>query len=129
MIIEKSIIRQAAEATGIGEEDLAVFFGKGHPRSYQPGEWLFQEATPRRWAGIILEGEVDVRRDSRLLASLKTGDFLGEIALVADVPGDPLDLIRLVLPRTQGVLAHAPEREDPVGEILLGDTSVHHLLQ
>ena len=88
MIIEKSIIRQAAEATGIGEEDLAVFFGKGHPRSYQPGEWLFQEATPRRWAGIILEGEIELVRGlhgtSRHIAAMVAGALISEGAFLED---------------------------------------------
>ena len=51
-----------------------------------PGRTIMREGERGREFFVILEGEVDVRRDSRLLASLKTGDFLGEIALIADVP-------------------------------------------
>ena len=50
-----------------------------------PGRTIMREGERGREFFVILEGEVDVRRDSRLLASLKTGDFLGEIALVAEV--------------------------------------------
>ncbi|WP_428622422.1 hypothetical protein, partial [Sedimenticola sp.] len=56
MMIEKSIIRQAARVSGISEEDLAVFLAEGTQRIYQANEWLFQQSTPRQWAGIILEG-------------------------------------------------------------------------
>ena len=35
---------------------------------------------------MLVEGQVDVRRKGRLVKKLSGGDFLGEIALVADVP-------------------------------------------
>ena len=50
MIVERSIIRQAARTSGISEEDLSVFFAEGRQQVYQANEWLFQESTPRRWA-------------------------------------------------------------------------------
>lgn len=46
MIIEESIIKQAAKASGIAHEDLVFFFAEGEPREYQAAEWLFQESTP-----------------------------------------------------------------------------------
>ena len=57
MQIERTRIEQAARATGIDIDDLAAFFAEGEERIYAPGEWLFQESTPRRWAGILLAGE------------------------------------------------------------------------
>ena len=75
MIVERSIIRQAANTSGISEEDLAVFFSEGRQWVYQPNEWLFQESTPRQWAGIILEGEVELVRglhgSSRHIATMR----------------------------------------------------------
>ncbi len=62
MLVEKSIIRQAARMTGIKEEDLAIFFSEGKRRTYEPNEWLFQESTPRQWAGVVLEGEIELVR-------------------------------------------------------------------
>ena len=53
MQIERTRIEQAARATGIDIDDLAAFFAEGEERIYAPGEWLFQESTPRRWAGIL----------------------------------------------------------------------------
>ena len=52
MEIDKRIIKQAAKASGISEEDLTAFFSEGERRNYKPNEWLFQESTPRQWAGI-----------------------------------------------------------------------------
>ncbi len=50
------------------------------------GRTLTKEGARGREFFILLEGTVDVRRDTRLLPSLGPGDFLGEIALIADVP-------------------------------------------
>jgi aspartate ammonia-lyase len=86
MIIERSIIRQAAQASGISEDDLAVFFAEGRQHIYQPNEWLFQESTPRQWAGIILEGEIELVRglhgESRHIATMVAGALISEGAFL-----------------------------------------------
>jgi aspartate ammonia-lyase len=86
MIIEQSIIRQAAKASGIGEKDLAVFLAEGRPHIYQANEWLFQESTPRQWAGIILEGEIELVRglhgSSRHMATMVAGALISEGAFL-----------------------------------------------
>jgi CRP/FNR family cyclic AMP-dependent transcriptional regulator len=50
------------------------------------GKVLTQQGARGREFFVLLEGSADVRQDDRLLQSLGPGDFLGEIALVADVP-------------------------------------------
>jgi len=86
MIIEKSIIRQAAKASGISEEDLAVFLAEGTQRIYQANEWLFQQSTPRQWAGIILEGDIELVRglhgSSRHIATMIAGALISEGAFL-----------------------------------------------
>jgi CRP/FNR family transcriptional regulator, cyclic AMP receptor protein len=47
---------------------------------------LTKEGARGREFFVILEGNAEVRRKGQLIASLRAGDFLGEIALVADVP-------------------------------------------
>jgi aspartate ammonia-lyase len=86
MIIEKSIIRQAAKASGISEEDLAVFLAEGTQRVYQANEWLFQQSTPRQWAGIILEGQIELVRglhgSSRHIGTMIAGALISEGAFL-----------------------------------------------
>jgi CRP-like cAMP-binding protein len=50
------------------------------------GRTLTKEGAPGREFFILLEGEADVRSNTRLLPPLHAGDFLGEIALLSDVP-------------------------------------------
>jgi len=50
------------------------------------GQILTREDQPGREFFVLVEGQVDVRRKGRLVKKLSGGDFLGEIALVADVP-------------------------------------------
>ena len=47
---------------------------------------LTKEGARGREFFILLEGEADVRSNTRLLPPLRAGDFLGEIALLSDVP-------------------------------------------
>ena len=86
MLVEQSIIKQAAKASGISEIDLATFFTEGEQRIYQANEWLFQESTPRMWAGIILEGEVELVRGlhgaSRHIATMIAGALISEGAFL-----------------------------------------------
>ncbi|MBM9511464.1 aspartate ammonia-lyase [Desulfogranum marinum] len=86
MKIDKSVIRQAAKASGISEEDLILFFKEGERKVYKPNEWLFQESTPRKWAGIILDGDIELVRglhgSSRHVATMIAGALLSEGAFL-----------------------------------------------
>lgn len=88
MQAEHAIIKQAAKASGISEEDLTLFFKEGEKREYRPNEWLFQESTPRQWAGIILDGDVELVRGlhgtSRHIASMIEGSLISEGAFIED---------------------------------------------
>jgi aspartate ammonia-lyase len=81
-------IKQAAKASGIRPEDLVEFFAAGSERKYQPNEWLFQESTPREWAGVVMEGDVELVRglhgSSRHIATLVGGALISEGLLIDD---------------------------------------------
>ena len=82
------IIKLAAKSTGITEKDLATFFTEGREQVYRPNEWIFHESTPRRWAGIILEGGVELVRglhgSSRKVGSMAAGAMISESAFLGD---------------------------------------------
>lgn len=82
MILGKRIIQKAAKSSGISQEDLTLFFTEGEEQTYAPNEWLFQESTPRQWAGIILKGEIELVRGlhgtSRHVATMLAGALISE---------------------------------------------------
>jgi len=82
MPLDNFFIQQAAQRSGISEEDLTTFFGEGEKRVYQPNDWLFHESTPREWAGILLEGDIELVRGlhgtSRHIGTLLAGTLISE---------------------------------------------------
>jgi CRP-like cAMP-binding protein len=52
------------------------------PEGYE----LTGEGKPGREFIVLVDGRAEVRRKGRRLRELSAGDFLGEIALIADVP-------------------------------------------
>jgi aspartate ammonia-lyase len=86
MILTEQIIKQVSQASGIREEDLRSFFAQGEQRTYQPNEWLFHESTPREWAGIVLDGDIELVRGlhgaSRHIGSLIAGAMISEGAFL-----------------------------------------------
>lgn len=82
MTIEKNLIKQAALGAGISEDDLKVFLSEGTQRVYEPNEWLFQESTPRSWAGIVLKGDIELVRGlhgaSRHVGTVISGALISE---------------------------------------------------
>jgi trk system potassium uptake protein TrkA len=79
--------RELAEVASIADE-LDLEAGKEMTRLGEAGREFF----------VLLEGEVDVRKGDRKLATLKEGDFFGEIALITGKP------------RTATVVAKTPIR-------------------
>jgi CRP/FNR family transcriptional regulator, cyclic AMP receptor protein len=54
--------------------------------SLAEGKELTREGTPGREFFVIVDGAAVVRRKGRKVAEMGSGDFLGEIALLANVP-------------------------------------------
>jgi CRP-like cAMP-binding protein len=64
------------------KRDLAQIARIADEIDFAAGKTLTKEGSPGREFFVILEGEVDVRQNSRLLRPRGPGDFIGEIALV-----------------------------------------------
>ena len=85
-----TIIARAALGMQLAEEDLRAIFGQGEQKTYEAGAWLFHESTPRDWAGIIQDGEIEIMRglhgSTTMLARLGPGAMLAEGALLDNTP-------------------------------------------
>ena len=51
-----------ARAMGVPTTELAAIVERGQEISYNAGDCLFHESTPREWLGIVVTGEVDIVR-------------------------------------------------------------------
>lgn len=90
MTIDPEIIAAAAKRMGVATEELSTVVGKGAAVSYQTGEFLFHESTPRQWLGIVMDGEVEVLRGTQgrtvSLATLMPGALISEGVMLDDSP-------------------------------------------
>ena len=90
MSLLETMIVTASAATGMPESDLLFVFTKGERKVYAPGEYLFHESSPRLWAGIVEEGEVEIVRGlhgaTTHLSTLAMGAMIGEGALMDETP-------------------------------------------
>jgi aspartate ammonia-lyase len=83
-------IAEAARQIGIEPSELEAVLRRGTAVSYQPGDYLFHESTPRQWFGIIIEGEADLVRgqygQSVLIGLAQPGAILSEGVMLDNAP-------------------------------------------
>ncbi len=66
---------------------LDIFKSEPETRTFAPGEYLFREGEkPAKHLYVILEGEVEIDRCSRVIARLGEGELVGEMALIDALP-------------------------------------------
>lgn len=68
------------------KSELAAIARVADEISVPAGRDLTKEGAPGREFVVLVEGAAEVRRKGKVINQLGDGDFLGEIALVADVP-------------------------------------------
>lgn len=90
MLNDPQFIAGLAARLGVTPEELSAFIDKGEPVTYEAGQYLYHESTPRLWMGFVLEGQVDVSRGAHgratVLARLLPGALLSEGVLLDDSP-------------------------------------------
>jgi CRP/FNR family transcriptional regulator, cyclic AMP receptor protein len=83
---------------GLSRKELAQLARICEDLEVEPGKVLCQEGQTGHEFFVIVDGKVQVTRKGRRVATLSSGDFVGEIALVTE------------LPRTATVTAETPVR-------------------
>lgn len=90
MITIEDVLKRVSGRIGVNPDELKDFFTRGEQKTYAAEEWLFHESTPRRWGGIILDGEVEIVRglhgSSKQYAVLGPGQMISEDAFLGDLP-------------------------------------------
>jgi CRP-like cAMP-binding protein len=79
-LLEK--IRKVPLFSGLKDKDLKSILGSGKQQSYPEGQVIEGEGENGVAFYLILEGGVEVKRKGRVLASLGSGDFFGEMSLL-----------------------------------------------
>ncbi|MBA2358200.1 MAG: cyclic nucleotide-binding domain-containing protein [Actinobacteria bacterium] len=89
------------------------------------GRVLTREGDTGHEFFVILEGTAEVRHGGRKVRTLGPGDFLGEIALLTQLPrtatvtaATPLDVLVITAREFRSLLAHAPKVQTKVLEAL-----------
>ncbi|MBW2441383.1 MAG: aspartate ammonia-lyase [Deltaproteobacteria bacterium] len=99
MIKIDEILETSSKRIGVDPADLREFLARGEQHRYEAEDWLFHESTPRRWGGIILDGEVEIVRglhgSTKHYAVLGAGQMISEDAFLGDLPHTSGALTRL----------------------------------
>ena len=90
MKLDSNTIAEAAQRIGIQAEELAAVLKRGTAVSYQAGDYLFHESSPRQWLGVVMEGEVELLRGqhghSTRVGVAESGALLNEGVMLDDTP-------------------------------------------
>jgi CRP-like cAMP-binding protein len=71
---------------GLSKRELAQVASIADEIDFRPGKVLIREGERGREFFILIEGDAEVRRRGKKLATRSAGEFFGEIALVSHLP-------------------------------------------
>jgi CRP-like cAMP-binding protein len=80
------LLRRVPLFESCSKSELAAIARVADEVSVPAGRDLTKEGAPGREFVVLVEGAAEVRRKGKVINQLSDGDFLGEIALVANVP-------------------------------------------
>ena len=107
---------------GLSKKQLSQISSLMTPLDIAAGRVLANQGDIGREFMILLEGEIEVARDGKVIAVRGAGDYVGEIALLDDRPRTATltartDIVVEVLNRAEfsSLLAEAPELSSQIG--------------
>ncbi len=67
-------------------EEIAAIAGVAQDAYFQPGQIIVTQGTPGQAFYMIIDGQVEILRDSQSLGAFGPGDFFGEMSLLDQAP-------------------------------------------
>jgi CRP/FNR family cyclic AMP-dependent transcriptional regulator len=80
--VKVDALKRAPLFEGLSKKELAELARATEDLKVEPGTVLCREGSLGREFFVIVDGEVDVTKDGKRLATRGSGDFFGEIALI-----------------------------------------------
>jgi CRP-like cAMP-binding protein len=84
--VKIELISKVPLFAGLSKRELAQVASIADEIDFGSGKALTREGEPGREFFILLEGGAEVKRKGKVLATRKSGDFFGEIALMCNRP-------------------------------------------
>ncbi len=72
--------------SGLNQKQLKMVVESGKELSYKSGDLIVKEGTLGVGFYLVLDGKVEVRKGSKVLASLSKGQFFGEMSMIDEQP-------------------------------------------
>jgi len=72
--------------SGLNAKQLKMVAESGKELSYKTGDVIVQEGTMGVGFYMVINGKVEVRKGSKVLATLAKGQFFGEMSLIDEQP-------------------------------------------
>ena len=79
-------LRKAPLFEGLSRKELEELAKLADDLEVQEGKVLTRQGDTGREFFVLMDGEVEVERDGQSLGRRGAGDFIGEIALIEDIP-------------------------------------------
>lgn len=90
LLMRLEVLEKVPLFAGLSRRQLGKLLVKFFEKEYEPGETIFNEGEPGKALFIILTGKVSIGRalneGEELLATLGSGGYFGELALIDDQP-------------------------------------------
>ncbi len=89
MELTEELIRRVSGEMDVPFEELAEFASRGELKKFDQGDYLFHEASPRKWFGIVLKGKINLQRGLAgrhvTIACLSDGAVIGESLFIDEL--------------------------------------------